>query len=461
MGRQKTHEEFVKEVFELVHDEYTVESRYQKSQIKIDLRHNKCEKVWNVVPNSFLKGKRCPYCSGRFKKNTKYYIEEVEQLVGNTYTVLGEYKGAHPKVKMRHNECGYIFDMSPTGFLSGRRCPDCGGTRKKTHKEFSDEVFELVGDEYEVLTEYKTNRDSICLRHNHDFCNNNEYTTTPTSFLRGSRCHVCSEEKRRISQTTTNEEFQSKLLQTYKGKTTTEDPFVTTKTPLRFTHEECGRTFEASPEGLFQNKQGCYLCTLEKRVNKLRKSHQEFEEEIFSLVGDEYSILGTYETTSTKIKMRHNNESCSNHVFYMKPYGFIGGSRCPRCNFSKGEQRIGAYLDNLNIRYEGQYKIKECKHVQVLPFDFGIINDKNELITLIEYDGKQHFDPVQFGGMSLERAVEELNITKRNDNIKSQYCKDNNIPLLRIPYWDFDNIESILHNELLKHNIIKEEMIVS
>ena len=37
---------------------------------------------------------------------------------------------------------------------------------------------------------------------------------------------------------------------------------------------------------------------------------------------------------------------------------------------------------------------------------------------------------------------------KIKDNIKTQYCKDNNIKLIRIPYWDFDNIEEILKKEL-------------
>ena len=36
----------------------------------------------------------------------------------------------------------------------------------------------------------------------------------------------------------------------------------------------------------------------------------------------------------------------------------------------------------------------------------------------------------------------------RNDNIKSQYCKDNNIKLIRIPYWEYDNINEILDKEL-------------
>ena len=63
----------------------------------------------------------------------------------------------------------------------------------------------------------------------------------------------------------------------------------------------------------------------------------------------------------------------------------------------------------------------------------------------IEYDGRQHFEIVKkFGG--LEGFID----TKIRDTIKNTYCKKNNIKLIRIPYWDFDNIEKILHKEIIK-----------
>ena len=44
---------------------------------------------------------------------------------------------------------------------------------------------------------------------------------------------------------------------------------------------------------------------------------------------------------------------------------------------------------------------------------------------------------------------ETLEKTKLRDNIKTKYCEDNHIKLIRIPYWDFDNIEQILTKELI------------
>ena len=72
-----------------------------------------------------------------------------------------------------------------------------------------------------------------------------------------------------------------------------------------------------------------------------------------------------------------------------------------------------------------------------------------KLLCLIEYDGEQHYMPVKFSHMSEEEVQEKLNDTQRRDNIKNEYCKKNNIPLLRIPYWEKKNIKKIITEYLL------------
>lgn len=74
-----------------------------------------------------------------------------------------------------------------------------------------------------------------------------------------------------------------------------------------------------------------------------------------------------------------------------------------------------------------------------MPFDF-YLPDYN---TCIEYDGELHYKAVDYFG-----GDDALSNTKCRDEIKTQYCKENNIKLIRIPYWEFDNIEEILNREL-------------
>jgi len=118
---------------------------------------------------------------------------------------------------------------------------------------------------------------------------------------------------------------------------------------------------------------------------------------------------------------------------------------CPKCNESKGEKRIEKYLISKDLYYIYQYKIKKCKNKRVLPFDFGIFYDKGKikLRIIIEYDGIFHYEDIF-------NKPKEFKKQQLNDEIKNTYCKNNNIRLLRIPYWDFDNIEKILEKELIK-----------
>lgn len=65
---------------------------------------------------------------------------------------------------------------------------------------------------------------------------------------------------------------------------------------------------------------------------------------------------------------------------------------------------------------------------------------------IIEYDGIQHFKPVY--AYHIENPEAYLELVKRHDEIKNKYCRDNNIKLIRIPYTDYNLIETILDKVL-------------
>jgi hypothetical protein len=115
------------------------------------------------------------------------------------------------------------------------------------------------------------------------------------------------------------------------------------------------------------------------------------------------------------------------------------GNNCPLCNISKGESRIEKFLQSQNITFEREFSFTTCKNKRVLYFDFMVQCGK---MRLIEYQGEQHYRPVQFG--SKVNIISVWNRTKNNDAIKRNWCAINNIPLLEVPYWDFENIETII-----------------
>lgn len=132
------------------------------------------------------------------------------------------------------------------------------------------------------------------------------------------------------------------------------------------------------------------------------------------------------------------------------------GCGCPRCNESHGEHVIhrvlGDVLPSTGVNYVHQHRIQECRHKHTLPFDFALM-ESGAAVGLIEYHGQQHYTPRQFFGMSSERAARAFVGVQQRDAIKVQYAAANGIPLLIIPYWDFDKIGALVTGFLLQLRI--------
>lgn len=132
---------------------------------------------------------------------------------------------------------------------------------------------------------------------------------------------------------------------------------------------------------------------------------------------------------------------------------FKKGQRCGYCTSenksteSSGERRIRLILTKFNILFLQEYRLDDS----LLRYDF-YLPDYN---LLIEFDGIQHFEEVAFFA-SKEKSKEELKYKQNNDKRKNQLAKEKNINLLRIPYYDFDNILEILIENLNKYG--KQEL---
>lgn len=107
------------------------------------------------------------------------------------------------------------------------------------------------------------------------------------------------------------------------------------------------------------------------------------------------------------------------------------------CIRSKNEMVIRAVLDKYHIKYQTQKRFVGCKNLRSLPFDI-YVPDYN---MAIEYDGEFHYEII-------DQLHNDLEYQIQNDDIKTKYCEENDIILLRIPYWEKDNIESILSDWL-------------
>ena len=113
------------------------------------------------------------------------------------------------------------------------------------------------------------------------------------------------------------------------------------------------------------------------------------------------------------------------------------------CLISIGEENISRILRDNNIIYKSQYQVNI--NGIYYRYDFAIFNKEDNLIRLIEFDGIQHYDNKQ------KHWGHDITKTQERDKIKNQYALQNNIPLVRIPYIERDNItlEMLLGNDYL------------
>lgn len=134
--------------------------------------------------------------------------------------------------------------------------------------------------------------------------------------------------------------------------------------------------------------------------------------------------------SSTKAHLQRHIKACN------------GGERG-----SAGECKIKKVLNEMRVEYEydSTYKVKDKNMLKwdfiITGWEYSGINDDP---IFIEYDGKQHFEPVNFGGMSDEKAQKAFMKCKAHDKIKDDFCTDNGYLLLRIPYTQYENIEALV-----------------
>lgn len=134
--------------------------------------------------------------------------------------------------------------------------------------------------------------------------------------------------------------------------------------------------------------------------------------------------------------------NCGNYV-YKSTHDLISHHvKSCGCIKSFGEKIILTYLQKNNINYKKEYSFSDLKNKGKLRFDFALFNKNNDLLCLIEFQGKQHYDNTNFIG-KYQREI--------SDPMKKEYCQNNNIKLYEIKY--NDNIEESLNNILNENHL--------
>lgn len=180
---------------------------------------------------------------------------------------------------------------------------------------------------------------------------------------------------------------------------------------------------------------GCQNC------DRPRMTKEETQIEIDLLFGEgEFKIL-QYSRRDEPILIQHKCGLVIKKRSFGKIKNMLG---CPACEKaqSKGNRDISNFLLNLKVPFETEYSFIDLRGKKYpLRYDFAI-KLKDKLFGLIEFDGEGHF---------LEKSKYHTPELIENDKKKNEYCIERNIPLLRIPYWEFKRINQLILN-FLKFN---------
>ncbi|MBQ2396116.1 MAG: hypothetical protein II304_03610 [Bacteroidales bacterium] len=303
--------------------------------------------------------------------------------------------------------------------------------KRKTHQEFIVDM-KNKNPNITVCGTYLNNKRKInvkCLICGH------LWASTPNSLLCGHGCPKCSERYKR-----THDEFISEMNH-INPNICIISKFINTSTKVKCICKKCNHIWSSTPNHLLGGI-GCPNCKAIKIGNIRRIDNEEFIKRI-EIENKNIEILSKYKSALQKVKCRCK---LCDKFWKSTPANLLQGHGCPMCKESKGEKKIYLYLLDNNIEFETQKKYDDLLGVNngLLSYDFYL--PKQNL--LIEYQGLQHHQAVDFKGQGVEFSNHQLSIQKEHDKRKREYASQNGIDLLEIWYYDFDNISKILNKSI-------------
>lgn len=316
-------------------------------------------------------------------------------------------------------EEGHTCSISWDNFKFGRRCKECASNLKANmfKLKYQDVKEYIESKNCSLLSkEYKNNRTKLTIK-----CSCGEvFERNLSKFKESQKCPKCSKKSTRkhdydyIKECI--ERFNYKLLsREYNGA----DKYILV---------QCGQGHKPYKVKFsnFHSGRRCPHCS---------ENYTPTIEEVKAFLSDiGYTCLNNeYKNSRVKLDLICDK----GHTIKMTLRDIKSGCRCATCNTSKGEKRIQEYLKKNNLQY-----VYDQPYFQNLVSDKGnplrpdFIIEKEKI--WIEYDGEFHYKDI----------TGNLKTQQYHDKLKDEYAKKHGWKLIRIPYWEFDNIENILNKEI-------------
>ena len=240
-----------------------------------------------------------------------------------------------------------------------------------------------------------------------------------------------------MSKKLTTEEFQERLNEIYGNQFVVLSEYINNITKIDILCNKCKNIIKKQQVKMTgSTKEGCYICSGKNHY----KTKETLQKEVDKKFPNTYKIIGEY--VKARQPLTVNKLSCG-HTYNITPDNLLRGKGCPYCSNKQSHYMdiVESFLDANNIEYVKEKRYEDCKYIRVLPFDYYL----PKYNMCIEVDGEYHYpdNPMYINNQG---AYEEVRI---RDNIKTQYCKDNDIKLLRLPYYKKSEFEKILKENLI------------
>ena len=206
---------------------------------------------------------------------------------------------------------------------------------------------------------------------------------------------------------------------------------------------ECGNTIAVAGKSLKSgNTRSCGCLNNEARSARLYSMIEETWHKMIGQRSGMLTIIRKATEEETKGRPEHIGYwycecDCGNHHIVGTSDFTRGKVQSCGCMNSKGEAKITKLLEENKIDFQKQYSFDDLRGKMNIKysFDFAVFSN-NELAYLIEFDGIQHFSQKH----QFSQSEQTYNIIIERDQKKNEYCLEHDIPLIRIPYTQFDKL---------------------
>ena len=374
---------------------------------------------WSTIPKSVLNGCWCRVCSA--KTRTTLTMEEFAEQLTKAVEVWG---GSFDMEKLNTTRMeftcreGHVWSTRPYHVLRGTQCGLCMGNCTEIAKAALVEHVRDKGGQVDI-SHYRGATTKMPFK-----CSQgHEWSTTPNSIMSSHTwCQKCAGN--------CPDEAKTKLERKVKehGGSCHMDEYVNTNTRMTFTCDK-GHSWKTTP-GSITSGTWCAICcgvSKEQTIQRLIQCVAERKGKV---------DIAMYKRSDSNVLF-----TCElGHEWLARPGNVLANlTWCPLCLQSKGEREIRTILEKINVPFTSQKVLKGTQ----LKADFFVESKK----LIIEFDGEQHF--------TLQWREKKTPQTRVNDLRKNAWCVENNVHLLRVPWWTFDVEKAILEAlSELSHGIL-------